>query len=162
MSPSRMFLSSSFTSSMPGGTMTSTTYLPGGSIGVPSAGFGVQSVQFDVAGRPVVALTVATLGNLYMPSYGAGCTWFNMAQPSKHLNWALFGNGTPGLSHCVLPCKVWKNGLVGSWPGQLMLGMPAARPPPPNPCAQSSQHELPGPGSDQPVLPDLAGQHAVA
>jgi len=53
---------------MPGGTMTSTTYLPGRSIGVPSAGFVVQSVQFDVAGRPVVALTVATLGNLYIPS----------------------------------------------------------------------------------------------
>jgi len=24
------------------------------------------------------------------------------------------------------------------------------------------QHELPGPGSNQPILPDLAGQHAVA
>src|SRR6266480_1289922 len=62
-----------------------------------------------------------------------------MAQPSKHLNWALCGNGTLGLSHCVLPCKVWKNGLVGSCPGQFMLGVPAARPPPPKPCAQSSQ-----------------------
>src|SRR4029077_2411759 len=141
MSPSRMFLSSSFTSSMPGGTMTSTTYLPGGSIGVWSYGFrfALQIAQFDVAGRPVVGLTVATLGNLYIPSCRAGCTWFNIAQPSKHLNWELFGNGMPGLSHCLLPCKVWKNGLVGSWPGQFMLGMPAARPPPPKPCAQSSQ-----------------------
>jgi len=62
-----------------------------------------------------------------------------MAQPSKHLNWALFGNGTPGLSHCVLPCKVWKNGLVGSWPGQFMLGMPAVRPTAAKTLRQSSQ-----------------------
>src|SRR5882757_8748980 len=141
MSPSRMFLSSSFTSSMPGGTMTSTTYLPAASMGVPErnasvvSGLGTQPGcpgpadmwQFEVAAMPVVGSVVTMLGNLYMPSYGAGCTWFSIAQPSKHLNWALFGNAVPGFSHCVLPCSVAKNGLVGSWPGQFMLGLPSVR-----------------------------------
>src|SRR6267154_3613378 len=103
MSPKRMFLSSSFTSSMPGGTMTSTTYLPAGSIGVPVrngsvvSGFAMQPQgsatdfmwQFDSAAMPVVGSVAVTLGNLYMPSYGAGCAWFSMDQPSKHLYWAL-------------------------------------------------------------------------
>ena len=83
--------------------MTSTTYLPAGSIGAPArkasvvsgfamqpqGSFGVEAGwQFVPAATPVVGFVAVTLGNLYMPSYGAGCTWFSIAQPSKHLNWA--------------------------------------------------------------------------
>src|ERR1700758_727520 len=74
LSPIRMFLSSSFTSSKPGGITTSTTYLPGGSIGTPAyrsgagTGSATQTVQFVAVGLPVVGSTAVTLGNLYAPS----------------------------------------------------------------------------------------------
>src|SRR5215475_954960 len=99
VSPSRMFLSSSFTSSYPGGTIISTTYLPAGSIGVlGSVGSATQIVQFvpanelgvpftpattpgGVAGMPEEGFLPMMLGNWYMPSYGAGCNWFHMCMP---------------------------------------------------------------------------------
>ena len=38
------------------------------------SGFGTQIVQFVPAGFPVVGFMLVTLGNWYIPSYGAGCT----------------------------------------------------------------------------------------
>src|ERR1700732_3802743 len=75
LSPIRMFLSSSFTSSKPRGITTSTTYLPDGSIGTPAyrsgegTGSDTQIVQLVpvTVGLPV-ASTAVTLGNLYAPS----------------------------------------------------------------------------------------------
>jgi len=61
--------------------MTSTTYFPAGSMGRPS-GPVVQSVQLVADGTPVVGLIPVTLGNLYMPSYGAGWIWSSIDQPS--------------------------------------------------------------------------------
>ncbi|VWC31934.1 hypothetical protein BCO37747_06904 [Burkholderia contaminans] len=62
--------------------MISTTYLPAGSIGVPSTGFfPTQIVQFDATGLPFASVAV-TLGNLYIPSYGAGWIWLNACMPS--------------------------------------------------------------------------------
>ena len=86
----------------------------------------MQAVQFVPAALPVTGSVLVTLGNEYMPSYGAGCTWFSCDQPSKHLNCELFGSGVFGLlgsSHCLLSFRVWKKGLVGSWPGQFMFGI---------------------------------------
>jgi len=74
LSPIRMFLSSSLTSSKPGGITTSTTYLPIGSIGRPAyrsgaaTGSGVQILQLVAVGFPVVGLLAVMLGNWYMPS----------------------------------------------------------------------------------------------
>jgi len=42
----------------------------------------MQAVQFVPAGLPVVGLMPVTLGNWYMPSYGAGWTWFQLCMPS--------------------------------------------------------------------------------
>src|SRR5579862_7170325 len=98
---------------------TSTTYFPGGSMGVPErygsyplksppagglavvVGLATHTVQLvpgmDAAVNPVVpgpvpptppvnvvfifpvvGLMPSTLGKKYLPSYGAGCTWFQM------------------------------------------------------------------------------------
>src|SRR3954451_11584972 len=94
VSPRKIFLSSSFTSSKPGGTITSTTYLPGGNIGLPSSGFSLvlQMEQFVPLGRPDTGSTAVTLGNRYIPSYGAGCIWLSIDQPSLHFNCELFGS----------------------------------------------------------------------
>src|SRR6516162_2036071 len=98
LSPIWRFLSSSFSTSKPGGMITCTTYLPGGSMGVPTlyasvvSGFPTQIVQLVpamldvtpfvdpnvVSGFPVVGLTPRELGNEYMPSIGAGWIWFQM------------------------------------------------------------------------------------
>src|ERR1700693_3525267 len=74
LSPIRMFLSSSFTNSKPGGSTTSTTYLPGGRIGSPAlsgsasspvdgTGSATQIVQFVLVGLPVGGSNAVTLGN---------------------------------------------------------------------------------------------------
>ena len=79
LSPIRMFLSSSFTSSYPGGRTTSTTYLPAGSIGRAVVqvcgrrhGSAVQIVQFVPVGLAGAWIRRRHAGELYIPSYGAG------------------------------------------------------------------------------------------
>ena len=94
-------------------------------------------------GRPVVGLRSMMLGNWYLPSYGAGAIWFSIDQPSKHLNcdWAVSACLLPTMlplasyvvigasvagsksSHILLPARVAKKPLVGSWPAQFMFGM---------------------------------------
>ena len=44
--------------------------------------FFTQTVQLVPVVLPVVGLRPVTLGKMYMPSYGAGCTWFQLCMPS--------------------------------------------------------------------------------
>ena len=42
----------------------------------------MQAVQLVAVGLPVAGSMAVTLGNWYMPSYGAGCSWFQLCMPS--------------------------------------------------------------------------------
>ena len=42
----------------------------------------MQAVQFVAVGFPLVGSIAVTLGKLNMPSYGAGCSWFQVCIPS--------------------------------------------------------------------------------
>src|SRR5947207_10983857 len=78
---------------------------------LPSPGLATQTVQFvpvrdpvPPMGAPVVGSLPAMLGNVYAPSYGAGCTWFQL-QPAPDRKSTRLNSSHTVISYAVLCLK---------------------------------------------------------